>query len=567
MNREGKKCFLYLRVSTEMQVDGYSLEAQKSVLKKFAEREELQIIEYYEDAGKSGKSIEGRPAFKKMLSDIENGQSVDYILVYKLSRFGRNAADILNSLEFIQTFDVNLICIEEGIDSSQTSGKLLISVLSAVAEIERENILEQTMNGRREKARQGLWNGGPAPYGYLLKDNKLYIKEDEAELVRLIYDKYVNTTIGYSGIAKYLNLQGIKKVVRTDRMIEEWSAHFINLILENPVYCGKIAYGRRTLEKVKGKKNEYKRINATDYITVDGLHEPLVSEEIWNKAQDKRQATGKKFASKYGKDRTHLLTGLLKCPVCNGPMYANRHCWTKKDGTYKEVGYYVCGRNKHDRGKFCDYKADLKKSVIEPLVIEAVKEIVSEKYFAQAIKDRIGSIGKNDDIDKEIRNFENRLNEIVLNKARLEKEIDTLPCDAKFRERKLHDMNLRLDGMYETIAEIEELIADANLRKKAMEEEAITLENIYKILLNFSELFDIIDEDEQKNLLTYLIKEIQLNPHWENKSPLKWIEFNFPIYRNGEEVRKFLCEENLNVETLVVLSRKNPDGHINVNVG
>ena len=84
--------------------------------------------------------------------------------------------------------------------------------------------------------------------------------------------------------------------MHTDIMIEEWSAHFINLILENPVYCGKIAYGRRTLEKVKGKKNEYKRINAADYITVDGLHEPLVSEEIWNRAQEKRQSTGKKFA-------------------------------------------------------------------------------------------------------------------------------------------------------------------------------------------------------------------------------------------------------------------------------
>lgn len=556
MNREGKRCFLYSRVSTEMQVEGYSLEAQKNCLKKFAEREEMQIVDYYEDAGKSGKSIEGRPAFKKMLSDIENGQSVDYILVYKLSRFGRNAADILNSLEFIQTYDVNLICIEEGIDSSQTSGKLLISVLSAVAEIERENILEQTMNGRREKARQGLWNGGPAPYGYTLKDNKLYINEDEAELVRLIYDKYVNTTIGYTGIAKYLNLQGIKKVVRTGRMTEDWNAHFINLILENPVYCGKIAYGRRTLEKVKGKKNEYKRINASDYITVDGLHEPLVSEEVWNKAQEKRQATGKKFASKYGKDRTHLLTGLLKCPVCGGPMYANRHCWTKKDGTYKEVGYYVCGKNKHDRGKFCDYKADLKKSVIEPLVIEAVREVVSEKYFAQAIQDRISRIGKNDDIDKEIKNFESRLNEIELNKARLEKEIDTLPFDAKFRERKLRDMNARLDGMYETIADIEELIADANLRKKAMEQEAITLENINKILLNFSDLFDIIDADEQKNLLTYLIKEIQLNPHWEKKSPLRSIEFNFPIYRNEEEVRQFLCEDNPNVETIVSLCRK-----------
>lgn len=94
------------------------------------------------------------------------------------------------------------------------------------------------------------------------------------------------------------------------------------------------------------------------------------------------------------------------------------------------------------------------------------------------------------------------------------------------------------------------------LRKKAMEEEVVTLENIYKILLNFSELFDIIDEDEKKNLLCYLIKEIQLNPHWENKSPLKSIEFNFPIYRNGEEVRHLLWEENPDVETLVVLRRK-----------
>ena len=201
MNREGKKCLLYSRVSTEMQVDGYSLEAQKNCLKRFAEREEMIVVDTYEDAGKSGKSIEGRPAFKKMLSDIESGINVDYVLVYKLSRFGRNAADILNSLALLQTYDVNLICIEEGIDSSQTSGKLLISVLSAVAEIERENILEQTMNGRREKARQGKWNGGPAPYGYTIKDGILQIDEEEAKIVKTIFDMYVNTKIGYTGLS------------------------------------------------------------------------------------------------------------------------------------------------------------------------------------------------------------------------------------------------------------------------------------------------------------------------------------------------------------------------------
>ena len=123
MNRYGKRCVLYPRVSTEMQVDGYSLEGQKNMLTRFADREEMIIVDTYEDAG---KSIEGRPAFQKMLRDIEDGLDIDYILVYKLSRFGRNAADILNSLELVQSYGVNLICIEEGIDSSQTSGKLLI---------------------------------------------------------------------------------------------------------------------------------------------------------------------------------------------------------------------------------------------------------------------------------------------------------------------------------------------------------------------------------------------------------------------------------------------------------
>ena len=555
MNREGKKCLLYSRVSTEMQVDGYSLEAQKNCLKRFAEREEMIVVDTYEDAGKSGKSIEGRPAFKKMLSDIESGINVDYVLVYKLSRFGRNAADILNSLALLQTYDVNLICIEEGIDSSQTSGKLLISVLSAVAEIERENILEQTMNGRREKARQGLWNGGPAPYGYLLKDNRLYINEEEAELIRLIFDKYANTTIGYTGIAKYLNLQGIKKTVRDNMRKEDWNAHCVKMILENPVYCGRIAYGRRTLEKVKGKRDKQKRIYTDDYIIVDGVHDAIVSEELWDKVSEKRKETGKKFNSVYGNERIHLLTGLLKCPVCGGPMYANRHCWTKKDGAYKEVGYYVCGRNKHDRGHFCDYKADLKKTVIEPLVIEAIKELVKKKHFANAIENRISNFSNDDRLDKEIKNFEDKLNELNLTKSRLETEIDTLPYDVKYRDKKLNDLNLRLEKMYDAIAEVEEYIVNARFEKKALEKEKTTLENIRRILLNFSELFDIINEQEQKNLLMYFVKEINLNPHWEKKSPLKSIEFNFPIYEDSEET-VFVCEEKSSVETLVCLVRK-----------
>ena len=112
-----------------MQVEGFSLAAQKTCLTKFVEREEMKVVGEYEDAGKSGKSIEGRPAFKRMIDDIKNGLQVDYVIVYKLSRFGRNAADVLNSLELIQDYDCNLICTDEGIDSSQASGRLLCAAV------------------------------------------------------------------------------------------------------------------------------------------------------------------------------------------------------------------------------------------------------------------------------------------------------------------------------------------------------------------------------------------------------------------------------------------------------
>ena len=150
--KKQQKCYIYTRVSTSMQVDGYSLDAQKDKLHKYADYQDMIIAGEYSDEGKSGKSVEGRPQFQQMLQDIESCKdNIDFVLVFKLSRFGRNAADVLSSLQRMQDFGVNLICVEDGIDSSKDAGKLMISVLSAVAEIERENILVQTMEGRRRK--------------------------------------------------------------------------------------------------------------------------------------------------------------------------------------------------------------------------------------------------------------------------------------------------------------------------------------------------------------------------------------------------------------------------------
>ena len=187
--RKGKKCVIYIRVSSERQVQGYSLEGQKRYLKEWAEFEGMEVSEIYVEPGKSGKSISGREVFQKMLDDISTGRvDADYVVVFKLSRFGRNAKDILNSLTYIQRYGVNLICKEDGLDSSTSMGKMMITILGAVAEMERENIIIQTMLGREEKAKKGGWNGGFAPYGYRLENGQLLIAEDEVEVIRIIYE-------------------------------------------------------------------------------------------------------------------------------------------------------------------------------------------------------------------------------------------------------------------------------------------------------------------------------------------------------------------------------------------
>ena len=134
-----------------------------------------------------------------------------------------------------------------------------------------------------------------------------------------------------------------------------------------------------------------------------------------------------------------------------------------------------------------------------------------------------------------------------MNKTRLENEIDSLPEDTRFRERKLHDMTLRLDGLYDVIVELEEKIEDVKLRRKAVEQDAITLENIYTLLANFEKVYDKISDEEKKSLISSLIKEIEIFPCDESELPLKSILFNFPVYKDGGDVYEFLWDKSTHV--------------------
>ena len=187
--------------------------------------------------------------------------------------------------------------------------------------------------------------------------------------------------------------------------------------------------------------------------------------------------------------------------------------------------------------------------------IEAIREIVRNEEYAQAIKKRIGVQIDTKAVDKELEGYQAKLKEVDLNKTRLEREIDSLPADAKYRERKLHDMTLRLDSLYDVIVELEEKIEDARLRRDAIKQQAITLENIYKIMVNFDCVYNIINDEEKRNVVTALIKEIEIYRNDESEYPLKRIGLNFPVFKDGGEVTELLWDKGNTVETVVLMSR------------
>ena len=557
MKPEKTKVYIYTRVSTMMQVDGFSLDAQKARMRAFADYNDFQIVGEYEDAGKSGKSIEGRLEFNRMMEDIRASKDgVSYVLVFKLSRFGRNAADVLSTLQIMQDFGVNLICVEDGIDSSKDAGKLMISVLSAVAEIERENIRVQTMEGRIQKAREGKWNGGFAPYGYTLEKGALYINEEEAQAIRIIFDKYVNTDMGATGLARYLANQGIGKVQRQNGSNPLFDAALIRRILKNPVYCGKIAYGRRKTEKVLGTRNEYRLVEQDDYLLVDGLHEAIVSEELWHDAQVKLLAQAKKYERvNKGKDsKVHLLTGLLKCPVCGAGMYGNKSVKHKSDGTkYKDFFYYGCKHRQMTRGHKCDYKKQINEELLDQAVAEIITKLVSDPKFAALMQQKINLKVDTTSIEQEIANYEKQLRLSYSTKSKLMEEIDTLDPDDRHYIKRKADLDDRLYKMYDKIDDLENLIISAKAKKTTIEAEKLTADNIYKVLIYFDKLYAVMNEQEKRQLMESLISEIQV---FEERQPsgqwLKSIKFKLPIIA---EDMSFSLDNDSHVETVVKLTR------------
>ena len=560
------KVYTYKRVSTSMQVDGYSLDAQNDRMEKYAEFNDMVIAGSYSDEGKSGKNIAGRTDFQRMLNDIAaKKDNVKFVLVFKLSRFGRNAADVLNSLQFMQDYGVNLICIEDGIDSSKESGKLMISVLSAVAEIERENILVQTMEGRRQKAREGRWNGGFAPYGYKLVDGELQIAEDEAEAIRIIFDKFTHTNMGYTGVVKYLAQQGINKKARQNGHLTRFSVSTVKAILDNPVYCGKIAYGRRKTEKIEGTRNEFHIVKQNEFSVYDGKHDAIISEEEFELAKKKRAATAKRLEKKHDLEHEHQLSGIVKCPVCGAGLVGNVNRKKRKDGAYyKEYYFYACKHRLEVDGHRCDYHHQWNEALIDEAVAHVISRLVQNPDFEEKMKEKINMSIDTREADQSLEAAEKQLRQAIGVKDKLIAQLDNLDITDRAYDRKYNDLQERLENAYVKITELEDVVAQYQEEIESIRREKISADNVYNYLILFHDAYDQLPDIWKKKFFQSFIQEIQLYPEQqENGQVLKSMKFKFPVFYNGQTIEEIRWDKENTVETCCLLERlRNAKDHV-----
>lgn len=339
----------YIRVSTDNQLE-FSPDAQLKAIKSYAKNNDILIDDDYIfiDEGISGRKAEKRPAFQEMIKIAKSKpKKFDVILVHKFDRFARSREDSVVYKSLLKKeCGIKVVSITESIEDDKFS-VILEAMLEAMAEYYSLNLSDEVKKGMTEKATRGQYQSSP-PFGYKMKDGVLCIVEDEAKMIKLIFEKFVSKELNTLQIAKYLNNLGY----RTHRG-NKFENRTIEYILRNPVYIG---YARWTpTGKIRrGEANK-------DTLIIKSEHEPIIAEESFNKAKELIEKN-KLIHKKYFKTNTsnlHWLNGLVRCKLCGCTFVRNT-----KD-------FYQC--NGYTKGK-CVKSQLVKISKIEQSILEQIKQ-------------------------------------------------------------------------------------------------------------------------------------------------------------------------------------------------
>jgi len=423
---------IYVRVSTDEQVqEGFSIRAQTDKLKSYALLKDWQIYDVYTDEGISGKNIVDRPAINRLIDDINDGK-VNNVLVFKVDRLTRSTKNLLELVELFEESNCAFNSLTESIDTDTPSGRMFLKIIGIFAEFERENLVSRLKLGFERKAKEGYTlASSKISYGYeKAKGQKVQtILPDEARIVEEIFEMYVNTNESMNGIARILNQRNIP----TKMNATAWNVTTIRHILANPTYIGKVRYSLADENR---------------YFEADGHHERILSDEMFQLAQEKIANIPQYSRTKKPKENNYYC-GVLVCYCCGGKF--TTHNYKVKSGETK--GSYRCS----NKARYKNYDIACK----SPEVGHETMETAFLEYI-----ENINDITEVEDVS------------IETNNARKAQETQ------------------------EYIESCEKKLANLNMRKKKIMEqyvgEEISFEEYKGMLGVFDEKFDMLTAELQK---------------------------------------------------------------------
>jgi len=462
-------------VSTEEQAqEGFSIRAQEQKLKDYAKIKDWSIYNIYIDEGISGKDITGRPAINEMIGDIKNGY-VKNVVVFKIDRITRSTADLIYLIDLFNEYDCAFNSLSESIDTQTPSGRMFLKIIGIFAEFERENIGERVRLGCERKVREGYsLCAVHSSYGYDRENGQKIqtINEEQAIIVRQIFDWFVNQNMSLAGIAKRLNIMKIPT-----KKGSAWTANTAKRVLTNCSHVGKV---------------RYKFYDKNKHFEADGLHEAIVTQEIYDQAQ-KLIAKNKKVVRSKKPRKENYFLGFLHCPKCGWKLQAHGTYQKKADGTTPYTGAYRC----HFRNvRACDFPYinhnKLEKAFIEYAqkiaVFEAIDDIKPEEQQ------------KNTEKTKELTQaYHEKLNQLNVR----EKEILGLYVDGDIVFEHYRDIKDKIDKDKKDFQlEIEKL---SDTEDKQAE---ITKEDL---VLVFKENWEHLTDTEKRQFLMKFVEKIYIS--------------------------------------------------------
>ena len=305
------------------------------------------------------------------------------------------------------------------------------------------------------------------------------------------------------------------------------------------------------------------------YPVYDGHHEAIISEELWKKAQAKKNANGRRNEV-VEKDHQYIFSALLKCPVCGKSLYGVPMRGRKrKDGsTYPTYYSYACRSHKNFNGIECGF-GQIPCRKVDKAMEGIISQIINKVSFGQLVSQQVGKQIDTVEIEQELDTATKAQRQALGLQRKLESELDRLDVTDKHYDRKYESLNRRLDEAFDAVEEVEKKIADCEARIEAVNRQRLSKESIFESLKIYDNLYSKMNDYEKKSYVRTFIESIDLYPDKKGKngSPSKNIHFRFAISYNGESVYDFSPPISTTDETVVCLGNKNAKPKDYVEIG